>query len=88
MGHVAIDETLLRFHGRIRFKTYNPRKPGRYGLLFRTCCDSTSHYLVNFLLYTGATCKIKSNKSLFNYLLTDLGQQRHLVVYADNFYTS
>lgn len=88
MGHVAIDESLLRFHGNIRFKTFNPRKPGRYGILFRTMCDSTSKYLVSFQMYTGKQSQTKTNEQLFEVLLGDLVKQNNLVIYSDNFYTS
>ena len=37
--HLAIDETLIRIG--VGFKQYNPSKPAKHGLLFRSICDST-----------------------------------------------
>ena len=44
-AHLAIDETLYPYRGRIGFKQYNPSKPAKYGLLFRSLCDSNVQYM-------------------------------------------
>ena len=51
--HVAIDETLCSYRGRISFKQYTPSKPANYGLLFRSLCDSTAQYTYVSLPYAG-----------------------------------
>ena len=51
--HTAIDETLYSYRGRISFKQYNPSKPAKYGLLFRSLCDSTVQYTYISLPYAG-----------------------------------
>ena len=38
--HVSVDETLFPWRGRIGFKQYNPLKPVKYGILFRSLCES------------------------------------------------
>ena len=51
--HLAIDETLYSYRGRIGFKQYNPSKPAKYGLLFRSLCDSLVQYMYYCLPYAG-----------------------------------
>lgn len=51
---ISIDEALIRFYGRLAFKTYNPRKPAKYGMKAYKICD-TSGYTWKFRLYTGRT---------------------------------
>ena len=51
--HLAIDETLYPYRGRIGFKQYNPSKPAKYGLLFRSLCDSALQYMYFCLPYAG-----------------------------------
>ena len=52
-AHLAIDETLYPQRGRIGFKQYNPSKPAKYGLLFRSLCDSVVQYMYFCLPYAG-----------------------------------
>ena len=51
--HTAIDETLYPYRGRIGFKQYNPKKPAKYGILFRSLCDSSVQYTYLSLPYAG-----------------------------------
>ena len=41
---LATDETLYPYRGSIEFKQYNPSKPGKYGLLYRSLCNSVTTY--------------------------------------------
>lgn len=52
--YLCVDETLSLFKGRCaQFMTYMPSKPGKYGLLIRTCADAKNRYLCSFELYKG-----------------------------------
>ena len=51
--HLAIDKTLHPFRGRIRMKQYNPSKPAKYGLLYRSLCDAVVPYTYITLPYAG-----------------------------------
>ena len=51
--YLAIDETLFPWRGRIGFKQYNPNKPAKYGLFYRSLCDSTIIYTYSSLPYAG-----------------------------------
>ena len=56
--HLSIDETLYPYRGRIGFKQYNPSKPAKYGLLYRSICDSEVQYCYFTLPYAGKPEKI------------------------------
>ena len=50
---LAVDETLYPYRGHIGFKQYNPQKPAKYDLLYRSLCDSTVSYTYFSLVYAG-----------------------------------
>ena len=50
---VTIDEQLVSFHGRCRFRMYIPRKPGKYGLKMWVMADSEKFYCADTQLYCG-----------------------------------
>ena len=52
--NVAIDETMVGFHGRFGAKQYMPQKPTKWGIKAFTMADSSNGYLLNVLVYTGA----------------------------------
>ena len=50
---LTIDEQLVTFRGRCRFKMYIPSKPGSYGIKIWAMCDSPNSYLYNAKIYAG-----------------------------------
>lgn len=91
--NISIDESLMKFHGRLSFKQFNRNKRARFGVKFYKTCDSTNGYIYNFKIYVGQD---RTNAN-FNSLgvsgqvvvdmLADLpGQGRNLFV--DNWYSS
>ena len=53
--HLSLDEGLLKWKGRLNIKTYNPKKPARYGIKFFFLCESKSGYVFDFSIYSGYT---------------------------------
>ena len=51
--HVAVDEYLSAWKGRLGFHQYIPSKRERYGIKIYMLCESDSAYLWKFLVYTG-----------------------------------
>lgn len=51
--NTTIDEMLVSFRGRCRWKKYMPNKPCKYGLEIKCLTDGTTSYLYNAYLYTG-----------------------------------
>lgn len=45
--NVTIDEQLLAFRGRCKFKMYIPNKPAKYGLKIEMMCDSGTRYMID-----------------------------------------
>ena len=51
--YTSIDETLYPYRGHIGLKQYNPSKPAKYGLLYRSLCDASIPYTYWTLPYAG-----------------------------------
>jgi hypothetical protein len=47
----CIDEMLLAFRGRCKFKMYMPKKPAKYGIKIHCLTDAKSGYLLNAYIY-------------------------------------
>ena len=67
--YLAIDETLYRRH--INFKEYNPSKPVKYGMLYRSLCDSSVQYTYFTLPYAGKPEDLNNKASKFYITVTD-----------------
>ncbi|XP_047531408.1 piggyBac transposable element-derived protein 4-like [Vanessa atalanta] len=52
-ANMTIDEMLIAFRGRCKFKMYMPSKPAKYGLKMQCLVDSKTFYVYNTYLYTG-----------------------------------
>lgn len=50
---VCIDEMLVSFRGRCKFKMYLPNKPDKYGLKLMCLTDARNGYLFNSYIYCG-----------------------------------
>lgn len=51
--YLTIDEMLIAFRGRCKFRMYLKNKPDKYGLKVQCLVDARTHYLLNAFLYTG-----------------------------------
>jgi hypothetical protein len=50
--HVAVDEVLVKFKGRIVFKQYIPKKHKHFGIKMFKLCDSTGYiYIYDMNVY-------------------------------------
>lgn len=49
----CIDEMLIPFRGRCKFKVYMPNKPAKYGIKVMCLTDARNHYFYNGYIYTG-----------------------------------
>ena len=96
--NIAVDESTVRFRGRISFKTYNPQKPTKWGLRVYVLSNSASEYISSFHSYLGkptieslpfpampfTTCIVLH---LVNQV-QNKAQKAGFHVYTDRFYTS
>ncbi|KAJ8941499.1 hypothetical protein NQ314_010383 [Rhamnusium bicolor] len=52
-ANVTVDEILVGFRGRYKFKMYLPSKPVKYGLKIQCLVDARTHYIYNTYIYCG-----------------------------------
>ena len=50
---ICVDEMLLEFHGRVRFRQYIPTKPGKFGIKIYWSVDAENSYPLQCLVYIG-----------------------------------
>lgn len=90
--YVTVDEMLVPFRGRCKFRLYMKSKPAKYGLKIMCLTDSRTHYLYNAYVYTG-----KKSTPNPNQLLVPTASVLHLAepifktnrnVTGDNWFTS
>ncbi|XP_060777628.1 piggyBac transposable element-derived protein 4-like [Neoarius graeffei] len=89
-GIVTVDESMVKYKGRLAFRQYLPMKPVKWGVKVWVMAESTTGYVTSFQVYTGAT-EGKAEINLAHRIVTDLASPyygSHLSVYMDNFYTS
>ena len=87
-GSVTIDESMVKFKGRLSFRQYLPSKPIKWGMNMWSLAESTNDYLHQFQIYTGK--EGVQEKRLLHRVVTDLMknmQDQNICVYMDNFYT-
>lgn len=83
--HISIDEGMLKWRGRLKFRVYIKDKPVKYGIKSYILADSTSHYCWNLDMYDGVR---KSLSERVHGLLTPICYGLWHSLYMDNFYNS
>ena len=89
---LAIDESMIKFKGRIHFKQYLPSKPTRWGIKVYALCESKTGFLLKFIVYTGKNTfprdpQLLLSEQVVSSLLHGFSDFNH-IVYMDNFYSS
>ena len=90
---VCIDESLVLWRGKLRFRQYIPSKRHRFGLKLFLMCDCKTGFITDMILYTGDTTELKYDRScglpaaVVKTLMHPLLGVGH-VLYCDNWYTS
>ncbi|XP_050302765.1 piggyBac transposable element-derived protein 3-like [Anthonomus grandis grandis] len=93
----CIDEMLVSFRGRCRFKMYMPNKPCKYGIKIVCMTDARTHYFFNGYIYTGKDSDgfglekhlkkfNKPTQSVLRLVQPIAGSNRNIT--ADNWFTS
>ena len=81
---ISLDEVMLGWRDRLRFRVYNPNKITKYGILVWMVCGSSTGYICNLQNYDGK-CGPLGEK--VGFLLEPYeGKSYHL--YQDNYYNS
>jgi hypothetical protein len=91
-GTYTIDESMVKFKGRLSFRQYMPAKPIKWGLKVWSLCDSSTGYMSRFQVYTGreqgAAPEVGLAHRVVLELIDGLEDGGGITIYMDNFYTS
>ena len=60
-AYVSIDETLYPYRGKVSMSQYNPNKPSKYGILYRSLSDVVVLYTYYTLPYDGKPDEINGD---------------------------
>lgn len=60
---LTMDEQLIEFHGRVKFRRYVPTKPGKYGMLLYWLTEADTSFPLSFLVYNGQETLTASEKA-------------------------
>ena len=86
---VSIDESLVKFDGRFKYKVKISRKAAGCGIESINICEARTGYLLNWKLFTGTeTSDMPKTEQTCVDLLKCLGDPSGHHVFTDNFYTS
>ena len=83
--HIAIDEAMLKWRGRLGIKVYMRNKPVKYGIKSYILADSLTHYCWNMDIYHRVR---KTVIETVQNLLSDECHNLWHLLYTDNFYSS
>ena len=90
---ISIDESMIPFKGRLKYKQYIPNKPHAWGIKAYVLADSQSGYMYRFRLYFGSQTELidtpgygKTEQAVLTLMDGLLGRGHHL--FTDRFYTS
>ncbi|XP_066585875.1 piggyBac transposable element-derived protein 4-like [Prorops nasuta] len=89
---LCIDESLLLWKGKLRFKQYIPLKRNRFGIKIFELVDCETGFILGFVVYTGANTDFEKfglgfTGDIVAHFLQPYFDEGH-VVYIDNWYTS
>ncbi|XP_060880613.1 piggyBac transposable element-derived protein 4-like [Metopolophium dirhodum] len=85
---IAVDESMIPYSGRLKFRQYIPNKTHKYGVKFFKVCGSNG-YTYKIIIYEGEQ-SIKG-ESLTETIVSDLCENylnEGRTIVTDNFYTS
>jgi len=87
-GFVTLDESMVKYKGRLAFRQYLPHKANKWGIKVWVLAESSTGYVSNFQVYTGR--ERRTEKGLAHRVAMDLASPyygSHLSIFMDSFYT-
>ena len=64
--NLSIDECMIKFNGRLKFKQYIMNKPVKFGVKGFLLCDSSNYYCHRIEIYSGKSKEKLKNKDKFH----------------------
>lgn len=92
-AHVAIDESLMLWKGRLPMKQYIPLKKARFGLKSYELCESGTGYIWKCIVHTGTSMKLEESVDGLTSSRIVLTLAKELLnkgycIFMDNWYSS
>ena len=90
--NMSVDESMIKYKGRLYFRQYMPKKPIKYGIKVWMAADSNTGYVSNYEIYLGKPVSSgRGEVGLATNVVLDMTEpfqhcNRH--VFFDNFFTS
>ena len=87
--NVTLDESMIKYKGRLAFRQYMPAKPIKWGIKVWSLCEADTGYMCRFQVYTGREGAQEHGLTfrVVDELMTPY-RYTNICVYMDNFYTS
>ncbi|GFR13151.1 piggyBac transposable element-derived protein 4 [Trichonephila clavata] len=88
---LSLDESLMKFKGRLSYKQFNPSKRARFGIKFYKICESKSGYCSGFKIYTGNDKDIETSVSASESIVMKMVEPflgKGYTLFLDNWYSS
>uniref|UniRef100_A0A9J8B5B7 PiggyBac transposable element-derived protein domain-containing protein n=1 Tax=Cyprinus carpio carpio TaxID=630221 RepID=A0A9J8B5B7_CYPCA len=90
---LCVDESLMKWKGRLAFRQFIPSKRHRFGVKFFVLCDVLTGYVQDMIIYSGSTSDIQHYQGLGisgSVVMTMLAPylKKGHVLYVDNWYSS
>lgn len=91
-SNLSIDESIIKFKGRIHFRQYLPSKPCKWGIKQYALCESKTGYALKFITYCGKGTipmvpRFTITESICLSLLEGF-ENAGFKLFTDNYYTS
>jgi len=91
-SNLSIDESIIKYKGRIHFKQYLPSKPCKWGIKQYALCESKTGYALKFITYFGKnSIPLVQNFTVTESIclsLLDGFDNFGFKLFTDNYYTS
>lgn len=89
--YVSLDESLMKYTGRMSYKQFNPSKRARFGVKFYKLCESKSGYCMKFKIYRGQDKEKNSitsaSENVAMFMCTPVANLGH-TLFMDSWYSS
>ena len=89
--NIVIDESFMKFKGRLNYVQYITSKRARFGIKFYKLCESNSGYCYRFKIYTGQDALHGGNEPVSESIVIQLAEPvlgKGYTMFLDNWYSS
>jgi hypothetical protein len=73
---LSLDESIIPWRVRLKFRKYNPGKITKYGVLVRMVCEAVTGYICNMEIYSAEAKRLED--TALSFLERNLSQNHHI----------